>query len=271
MAGPKKELGQHWLRDPEILAEIAEAAELGKSDVVLEIGPGLGTLTSRLLARAQRVVAVEFDGDLARKLPGQFPGKNLEVINEDILQFDLNQLPAGYKVVANVPYYITSKIVEKLMTAENKPSLAVLLVQKEVAQRIAAEPGEMSILAVSTQLFAEAELDIEVPRQFFTPPPKVDSQVVVLRTRTEPLVAPEDHKDFFRVVKAGFSAKRKKLRSSLSGGLGVSKDTAEQLLKKANISPDVRAEDLAIDDWQRLLAVQKNIKHNEGKYNEQSN
>ena len=269
--GPKKELGQHWLRDPEILAEIAEAAELSKDDVVLEIGPGLGTLTSRLLARAGRVVAVEFDRNLACKLPGQFPGKNLEVINEDILQFDLNQLPTGYKVVANVPYYITSKIVEKLMTAENKPSLAVLLVQKEVAERIAAEPGEMSILAVSAQLFAEAELDIEVPRQFFTPPPKVDSQVVVLRTRTEPLVAPEDHKDFFRVVKAGFSAKHKKLRSSLSGGLGVSKASAEQLLKKANISPDVRAEDLAIDDWQRLLTVQKNIKHNEGKYNEQSN
>lgn len=266
--GPKKELGQHWLRDPEILAEIAEAAVLSNDDVVLEIGPGLGTLTSRLLARAQRVVSVEFDADLACKLPGQFPGKNLEVINQDILQFDLNQLPTGYKVVANVPYYITSKIVEKLMTAENKPSLAVLLVQKEVAQRIAAEPGEMSILAVSAQLFAEAELDIEVPRQFFTPPPKVDSQVVILRTRTEPLVNPEDQKDFFRVVKAGFSAKRKKLRSSLSGGLGVSKDTAEQLLKKANISPDVRAEDLAIDDWQRLLAVQKNIKHNEGKYNE---
>ena len=269
--GPKKELGQHWLRDPEILAEIAEAAELGKSDVVLEIGPGLGTLTSRLLARAGRVVAVEFDRDLARKLPGQFPGKSLEVINEDILQFDLNQLPKGYKVVANVPYYITSKIVEKLMTAENKPSLAVLLVQKEVAERIAAEPGEMSILAVSAQLFAEAELDIEVPRQFFTPPPKVDSQVVVLRNRTEPLVDSEDQKDFFRIVKAGFSAKRKKLRSSLSGGLGVSKANAEQLLKKANISPDVRAEDLAIDDWQRLLTVQKNIKHNEGKYNEQSN
>ena len=111
----------------------------------------------------------------------------------------------------------------------------------------------MSILAVSAQLFAEAELDIEVPLQFFTPPPKVDSQVVVLRTRDEPLVANEDQKDFFRVVKAGFSAKRKKLRSSLSGGLGVSKNTAEQLLKTAGISPDARAEDLAIADWQRLL------------------
>ena len=251
--GPKKSLGQHWLKDPEILAEIAAAAELAADDVVLEIGPGLGTLTSRLLARASAVTAVEFDGDLARKLPGQFPGKNLTVIHEDILQFDLNQLPRGYKVVANVPYYITSKIVEKLMTAEHKPRLAVLLVQKEVAQRIAAEPGEMSILAVSAQIFAEAELDIEVPRQFFTPPPKVDSQVVVLRTRAEPLVAPQDQKDFSRIVKAGFSAKRKKLRSSLSGGLGIDKSATEELLKSAGISPDARAEDLAIDDWQRLL------------------
>ena len=169
------------------------------------------------------------------------------------MQFDLNQLPAGYKVVANVPYYITSKIVEKLMTTENKPSLAVLLLEQETPLPLAAEPRGMRIFTANAQLVAQAELDIEVPRQFFTPPPKVDSQVVVLRTRTELLVVTEDQKDFFRVVKAGFSAKRKKLRSSLSGGLGVSKASAEQLLKKAKISPDVRAEDLAIDDWQRLL------------------
>ena len=251
--GPKKSLGQHWLKDPEILADIAEAAELTGDDVVLEIGPGLGTLTSRLLARANSVTAVEFDADLARKLPGQFPGKKLTVVNQDILQFDLNQLPKNYKVVANVPYYITSKIVEKLMTAENKPSIAVLLVQKEVAERIAADPGDMSILAVSVQVFAEAELDVEVPRQFFTPPPKVDSQVVVLRTRNNPLITPEDQRDFFRIVKAGFSAKRKKLRSSLSGGLRIDKIVAEELLKNAGISPDARAEDLAITDWRRLL------------------
>ena len=251
--GPKKSLGQHWLKDPEILADIAEAAELTGDDVVLEIGPGLGTLTSRLLARANSVTAVEFDTDLARKLPGQFPGKKLTVVNQDILQFDLNQLPKNYKVVANVPYYITSKIVEKLMTAENKPSIAVLLVQKEVAERIAAGPGNMSVLSVSVQIFAEAELDIEVPRQFFTPPPKVDSQVVVLRTRNNPLITPEDQRDFFRIVKAGFSAKRKKLRSSLSGGLGIDKSVAEELLKNAGISPDARAEDLAIEDWRRLL------------------
>ena len=251
--GPKKSLGQHWLKDPEILADIAEAAELTGDDVVLEIGPGLGTLTSRLLARANSVTAVEFDADLARKLPGQFPGKELTVVNQDILQFDLNQLPKNYKVVANVPYYITSKIVEKLMTAENKPSIAVLLVQKEVAERIAAEAGNMSILSVSVQTFAEAELDIEAPRQFFTPPPKVDSQVVILRTRNNPLITPEDQRDFFRIVKAGFSAKRKKLRSSLSGGLGIDKSAAEELLKNAGISPDARAEDLAIEDWKSLL------------------
>lgn len=251
--GPKKSLGQHWLKDPEILADIAEAAELTGDDVVLEIGPGLGTLTSRLLARANSVIAVEFDADLARKLPGQFPGKKLTVVNQDILQFDLNQLPKNYKVVANVPYYITSKIVEKLMTAENKPSIAVLLVQKEVAERIATEAGNMSILSASVHIFAEAKLDIEVPRQFFTPPPKVDSQVVVLRTRNNPLITPEDQKDFFRIVKAGFSAKRKKLRSSLSGGLGIDKSMAEELLKNAGIPPDARAEDLAIEDWKRLL------------------
>ena len=251
--GPKKSLGQHWLKDPEILADIAEAAELTGDDVVLEIGPGLGTLTSRLLARANSVTAVEFDADLARKLPGQFPGKELTVVNQDILQFDLNQLPKNYKVVANVPYYITSKIVEKLMTAENKPSIAVLLVQKEVAERIAAEAGNMSILSVSVQIFAEAELDIEAPRQFFTPPPKVDSQVVIVRTRNNPLITPEDQRDFFRIVKAGFSAKRKKLRSSLSGGLGIDKSAAEELLKNAGISPDARAEDLTIEDWKRLL------------------
>ena len=256
--GPKKSLGQHWLKDPEILADIAEAAELTGDDVVLEIGPGLGTLTSRLLARANSVTAVEFDTDLARKLPGQFPGKKLAVVNQDILQFDLNQLPKSYKVVANVPYYITSKIVEKLMTAENKPSIAVLLVQKEVAERIAAEAGNMSVLSVSVQIFAEAELDIEVPKQFFTPPPKVDSQVVVLRTRNNPLIAPEDQKDFFRIVKAGFSAKRKKLRSSLSGGLGIDKSAVEELLKNTGISPDARAEDLAIEDWKRLLKEWRN-------------
>jgi len=252
VAAPNKSLGQHWLHDRDILGAIAEAAEIAPDDTVLEIGPGLGTLTSELLRRAGAVTAVEYDAELARKLPGQFPGKNLTVFNEDILQFDLDTLASGYKVVANVPYYITSKIVEKLMTANNKPSIAVLLVQKEVAERIAAQPGDMSILGISAQLFAEASLDIEVPREYFTPPPKVDSQVVVLKTRAEALVPKEDERALFRIVKAGFSAKRKKLRSSISAGLGISKQGAEELLRHADISPDNRAEDLALRDWIRL-------------------
>lgn len=232
MAGPNKSLGQHWLRDRDVLAHIADCADITPDDTVLEIGPGLGTLTSELLRRAKKAVAVEFDPDLARKLPGQFPGNDLEVIHQDILSFDLSVLPAGYKVVANVPYYITSKIVQLLMTAKNKPSIAVLLVQKEVAQRIAAEPGDMSILAVSAQVFADAHLGDVVPAELFTPPPKVDSQVVILKTRSENLFASIDERRFFRLVKAGFSAKRKKLRSSLSGGLSISKAEAESLLQK---------------------------------------
>lgn len=252
MAAPNKSLGQHWLRDRLTLEHIADCAEINTDDTVLEIGPGLGTLTSELLRRAHKVISVEFDSELARKLPGQFPGKNLEVVNSDILSFDLSVLPAGYKVAANVPYYITSKIVQMLMTSSNKPSVAVLLVQKEVAQRLAARPGDMSILAISAQVFAEVTLGDIVPAELFTPPPKVDSQVVILRTRPGPLVAPAQEKAFFRVVKAGFSAKRKKIRSSLAGGLGIDKDVAVRYLTAAGISIDARAEDVALDQWLAL-------------------
>ncbi len=248
-----KSLGQHWLRDRGVLAHIADCADISKNDTVLEIGPGLGTLTSELLRRAGKVIAVEFDSELARKLPAQFPGKNLEVINQDILKFNLENLPAGYKVVANVPYYITSKIVQMLMTADNKPSITVLLVQKEVAERLAARPGQMSILAVSAQVFAAVSLGDMVPASLFTPPPKVDSQVVVLQTRQDSFFADINEADFFRVVKAGFSAKRKKMRSSLSGGLKLSKSKTEEILQKAGISPDIRAEALELSDWTRLV------------------
>lgn len=247
-----KALGQHWLRDRDVLSHIADCADIQPDDTVLEIGPGLGTLTSELLRRAKKVVAVEFDGELARKLPGQFPGKNLEVVHQDILSFDLTQLPAGYKVVANVPYYITSKIVQLLMTSSNKPAAAALLVQKEVAERLAAQPGDMSILAVSAQIFAEVHVGDIVPAELFTPPPKVDSQVVVFKTRAKPFVEHANEKHFFRAVKAGFSSKRKKIRSSLAGGLGITKDQAEQLLGNAGISADARAEDLSLEAWLKL-------------------
>ncbi|MEI7539688.1 MAG: 16S rRNA (adenine(1518)-N(6)/adenine(1519)-N(6))-dimethyltransferase RsmA [Candidatus Saccharibacteria bacterium] len=250
-----KSLGQHWLRDRFVLADIADSAELTSDDTVLEIGPGLGTLTSELLRRAGRVVAVEFDGELARKLPAQFPGKNLQVINEDILKFDLSSLPSGYKVVANIPYYITNKIVQMLMTAENKPSVTVLLVQKEVAERLAAKPGKMSILAISAQVFADVTLGGVVPAELFTPPPKVDSQVVILHTRQSSFFVNIDETNFFQVVKAGFSAKRKKMRSSLAGGLKLPKPEIEAILSQANINPDIRAEALDLDAWVRLTRV----------------
>ncbi|HCR56041.1 TPA: ribosomal RNA small subunit methyltransferase A [Candidatus Saccharibacteria bacterium] len=252
MSAPNKALGQHWLHDRLILEAIADSANLTSEDIVLEIGPGLGTLTSVLLDRAKEVVAVEFDEALARKLPGQFPGKKLQVKNEDILSFDLSQLPAGYKVVANVPYYITSKIIHTLMTATNKPSKVVLLVQKEVAERIVAEPGDMSILAISAQVYAEASLGVEVPRAFFTPPPQVDSQVVVLETRKQPLVGPELERGFFWLIKAGFAERRKKLRSSLAAGLHRDKAAIDDLLKTAQISPEARAQELSIEDWKKL-------------------
>lgn len=247
-----KALGQHWLKDRTILAAIADEVLIGADDTVLEIGPGLGTLTSELLRRAEQVVAVEYDAQLAKKLPAQFPGKNLTVYNEDILQFDLTALPKGYICVANVPYYITSKIVERLITSDNPPSVAVLLVQKEVAERIAAQPGEMSMLALNAQVSAEARLGVEVPREYFTPPPKVDSQVVVLEMCDAPLVPIAQQKMFFRIAKAGFSNKRKKLRSSLSAGLAIGKQEVEQLLAKVDVSPEMRAQDLSIAQWQAI-------------------
>lgn len=248
----KKHLGQHWLHDRYTLDHIADCAELTPEDTVLEVGPGLGTLTSSLLRQAKRVIAVEFDADLARKLPAQFPGKDFTVFHQDILQFDTSALPAGYKVVANVPYYITSKIIKKFMTDTNRPSMVVLLIQKEVAERAAAGPGEMSILAISAQLYADVTLGDVVPSELFTPPPKVDSQVLILKTKPPELPGELSEKQLFRVVKAGFSAKRKKLRSSLSGGLALQKSTIEEFLNQANISTDARAEDLSLDEWRTL-------------------
>ncbi len=261
--GPNKSLGQHWLRDREILDGIAASAEIENGDFVLEIGPGLGTLTSSLLkfsGDSGKVLAVEFDENLAEKLPAQFPGKNLEVVNADFLEFDLSTLPKNYKVAANVPYYITSKIVEKLLTSANKPAVAALLVQKEVAERMVASAGDLSILAIATQIYASAELGDLVPREFFTPPPKVDSQVVILKTRKQNLLdefnqktgAKLTEKQFFRVVKAGFTAKRKKISTSLSANLAIDKQKIVSMLEKCQISPDLRAQDLTIENWLEL-------------------
>jgi len=252
----KKSLGQHWLKDRGTLLRIAEWAKGegdGKDEVVLEVGPGLGTLTSALLKYFGKVVAVEFDEELAKKLPGQFPGKNLEVVSGDILQFDLREMPKGYKVVANVPYYITSKIVQRFLTDENKPSVMVLLVQKEVAERLAAPVGDLSILGISAQVYAKVSLGEVVPRGAFTPPPKVDSQVVKLEIYEESLVADVDEREFFRLVKMGFSSPRKKVVSNLAAGLHREKAEVGEILERSGVDGGLRAEALAIEDWKRIL------------------
>lgn len=257
MPAAKKSLGQHWLFDSKSLGAICDAAAIQPDDTVLEIGPGLGPLTVELTQRAKKVIALEFDERLARELPSRVPASNLQVIHGDIMHCNLSQLPAGYKVVANVPYYITSAIVRLLTESPTPPVSITLLVQKEVAQRIAADPGDMSILAVSAQFYAEPELGLMVSADKFDPPPKVDSQIITLRMRPRPLFANMTPKEFFAVVKAGFSEKRKTLRNSLSGGLQLSKEESETALKKAGIDPGARAEALDLDAWHRLVLALK--------------
>lgn len=248
----KKSLGQHWLHDESSLTAMCDAADVSADDVVLEVGPGVGTLTELLVKRAKRVVAVEFDEKLAHELPARVQASNLEVVQQDILRFDLTSLPAGYKVVANIPYYLTSNLLRVLSEAANPASRVVLLVQKEVAERVVAEPGDMSLLSVSAQFYWQVSLGRLVPAELFTPPPKVDSQILVLSRRDQPLFPDVDTKRFFRIVKAGFSGKRKTLLNSLSGGLAMSKTDTTAMLTKANITPSLRAQNLSITDWYNL-------------------
>jgi 16S rRNA (adenine1518-N6/adenine1519-N6)-dimethyltransferase len=250
--GTKKSLGQHWLDDEYSLQAIADAAAVQAGDTVLEIGPGPGTLTSVLVERAAHVIAVEFDVDLARDLPMRVPAGNLKVVHQDILSFDFTNLPPNYKVIANIPYYLTSNLLRVLCEQKNHFSEASLLIQKEVAERVCAKPGAMSILSVSVQFYCEASLGLLVPARLFSPPPKVDSQVLALRFRDHVLFPDVDTKRFFRIVKAGFSQRRKTLLNSLSAGLHLTRDETTQLLERAGVNPAVRAQALSLDDWYRL-------------------
>lgn len=251
----KKSLGQHWLKDAQALEAITELAEISKKDTVLEIGPGLGNLTHYLVGQAAHVTAIEFDEKLAAQLHTRVSAKNLQVIQADILNFDFTSLPAHYKVVANIPYYLTSNLLRVVSESSNPPYLMVLLVQKEVAERICCQPGQMSLLSVSVGLYYECELGLVVPADKFEPAPKVDSQVVVLHHRHKPLFHDLDTKKFFQIVKAGFSGRRKKLRSSLAGGLRLSKKEADNLLAKAKIDGNLRAQELSLQDWHKLYKI----------------
>jgi len=248
----KKSLGQHWLDDEASLDAMLTAADVQQGDVVLEIGPGPGALTQKLVHQAATVVAVEFDEDLARDLPMRVPANNLQVVNQDILSFDLTQLPAGYKVVANIPYYLTSNLLRVMCESSNHFTSASLLIQKEVAERVCAKPGALSLLSVSVQFYCEVWLDRLVPAELFTPPPKVDSQILALRFRKAPLFPDVDTKLFFRVVKAGFAQRRKTLLNSLSGGLHLSRQQTQELLEGSGIAPTTRAQALSLEQWHVL-------------------
>jgi 16S rRNA (adenine1518-N6/adenine1519-N6)-dimethyltransferase len=248
----KKSLGQHWLSDDATLQAMCDAAEVSAADTVLEIGPGVGTLTQKLVEKAREVVAVEFDERLAAALPRHVPSPNLQVVHDDILRFNLTTLPAGYKVCANIPYYLTSNLLRTLSESANPPKIIALLVQKEVAQRVAAKPGDMSLLSVTTQWYYAPELRQVVPANLFTPPPKVDSQILKLRRREEPPFKNVDTKRLFQIVKAGFSQRRKTLLNSLSAGLRLDKPTITKILQAANLDPTMRPQELSLSDWHTL-------------------
>lgn len=258
-----KSLGQHWLKNRAILDEIADFAVSPEAKLCIEIGPGLGTLTSSLLKRFQKVISIEFDSELARKLPSSFPGKDLEVLNQDILATNLSELVGNepYSVAGNIPYYITSPIIKKLLDANPKPQKISLLIQKEVAERIAADAGSQSLLSLAVQNLAEVELGPVVPAAEFTPPPKVDSQVLVLTPLPEPQIDPSN----LSLAKVGFSSPRKKLAANLAAAnlssinpalANLSKTDWRQVLEQNSINPDARAEDLSLWDWETLASLQ---------------
>ncbi|MBQ2695199.1 ribosomal RNA small subunit methyltransferase A [Candidatus Saccharibacteria bacterium] len=267
-----KSLGQHWLKNRAILDQIAEYAimpreyldvindqekkyETGvgvvesaskssdKQGCAVEIGPGLGTLTSSLLKRFNRVIAVEYDKNLANNLPKSFPGTNLEVVWADFLSFDLNQITEAYVAVGNIPYYITSPIIEKLLYAENTPKRIVLLIQKEVAERIISP--RKSLLSLMVENRANAYAGAIVSRNEFIPPPKVDSKVIIMEPH-----APLVREEVFGLIKVGFSSPRKKLLHNLVH-LRPAK-TLKEIFVELGISLGARPADLSLLDWERL-------------------
>lgn len=251
-SAPKKSLGQHWLNDQASLEAMCQAAELQPGDTVLEIGPGLGSLTELLVQRVKQVIAVEFDAKLAAELPKRVKTDNLQVVVQDILGFDFTGLPSDYKIVANIPYYLTSNLIRVMSETTNSPQSATILVQKEVAQRVAAKPGAMSLLSVTAQFYWQVSLGREVSAELFEPSPKVDSQILILKRRDQPLFPELDIKAFFRLAKAGFAQRRKTILNSLGNGLHLGREEVQNLLEKANIEPTRRAQTLSLDEWYTL-------------------
>lgn len=259
---PKKSLGQNFLRDKQILAKIMEVTSLKSDDFVIEIGPGEGVLTEKLLRTAKKVIAIEIDKSLSEKLKKRFANKeNFELISGDILKINLPKLieeqkleSDGYKVIANIPYYITSPIIRLFLETAYSPKEMFLMVQKEVAERICANSGQMSLLSVSVQYYSKPELLFYVDKKSFYPVPEVDSALIHVTHNLEH-VTKEESKKFFRVLRAGFSARRKTLSNNLSSSLHIDKKVVEKILEEASIRPAARAQELGVEDWKRLFRL----------------
>jgi len=252
---PEKRLGQNFLVDRQALERVVAAAELSGGETVLEIGAGLGTLTQALAQRAGRVVAVEYDRRLEpvlREMVAALPA--VEVVIADILDVDLRGLigAGSYSVVANIPYQITSHLIRRLLEADAPPGRMVLTVQREVADRILAEPGEMNLLALGVQAYGEARIVARIAAGSFYPAPRVDSAVLRVDVRRPPRLGPEEARLVFRLARAGFSQPRKKLRNAMAAGMRLPPGEVEARLRRMEVSPDARAEDLSLEGWTRL-------------------
>lgn len=252
-----KKLGQNFLINQGIIDEIIEKADITKDDVVLEIGPGLGSLTKALLKNAKKVIAVELDDNMISILNNRFGNENFEIIHEDILKIDLNDIIKTYgkiKVVANLPYYITTPIVMKLLEEEYNIESITVMVQKEVGERLCAKAGdrELGAITISVNYYSDAKMVIDVPKENFLPAPEVDSCVIRLNVLSQPPVELKDKKAFFRLVKAAFSQRRKTINNSLASG-EFSKENVKNVLEQLQIDPKLRAEDLSIQDYANIV------------------
>jgi len=261
---PSRSKGQNFLINEKIYDEIVEAAEINSEDTVLEVGPGLGFLTAKLAKAAKQVVAVELDDKLANFLQIGLDSNDVEnvtVVNQDVLKFNPTDLPKNYKVVANLPYNITSIFLRTFLNQKNRPQSLVLMLQKEVAERLVAKPGDMSMLALSVQFFGDVEIVREVKAGNFWPEPKIDSAVIrlIIKGDKRGEITYEEEKAFFRLAKFGFSAKRKMLKNNLGSGLKISNVEAEKLLISVGLDKQVRAEDLSVSDWQKLFAAARSF------------
>ncbi|MDD2257598.1 ribosomal RNA small subunit methyltransferase A [Candidatus Falkowbacteria bacterium] len=261
---PSRSKGQNFLITESVYDDIIAAAELDKKDTVLEVGPGLGFLTARLAKDAGQVITVELDDKISAFLRVALDSQaveNVTLLNQDILRFNPGDLPAAYKIVANLPYNISSIFLRTFLEQKNAPERMVLLLQKEVAERLLARPGKMNLLALSVQFYSQPEIVRLVKAGNFWPEPKVDSALVRLKLHSHrsDVYNDSEKKAFFRLARVGFSAKRKMLKNNLAAGLGIDLKLAAELLAAANLTSQVRAEDLSLDDWQKLFATARSF------------